>query len=160
MCPGFTGSVRAHACMGPKIRILTVVCHLATKIDPTLLQLQKKLRGILQKLLICALTWAIQFSKSSFHPRDMFQSPPGRARTRQNHGKSPDSAKIGREIPGPLFFSGPYFVSAAILPPKATHILKALFKGSKNMYHLPPPPPSGATFWRYGAPKSETPSVP
>ena len=55
-------------------RILTVVCHFATKIDPTLLQLQKKLRRILRKLLNSTLTWAIQFSESSFHHRDMFQS--------------------------------------------------------------------------------------
>ena len=109
---------RVHACAeGQKSRILTVVCHLATKFDPTLLQLQKKLRRRLQKLLISTLTWASQFSESSFHPRDIFQPRPGRARTRQNHGKSPDSAKNAREIPGPPFFSGPYFFLRQPCPP-------------------------------------------
>ena len=92
---------------GQKYGFLTVVCHLATKIDPTLLQLQKKLSRLLQKLLISTLTWAIQFSESRFHPRDMFQSRPGRACMQQNHGKSPDSAKIGWEIPGLLSVRGP-----------------------------------------------------
>ena len=109
---------RAHACAGgQKSRLLTIVCHLATKIDPTLLQLQEKLRRVLQKLLISTLTWAIQFSQSSFHPRDMFQSRSGRARTRQNHGKSHDSAKISQEIPGTPFFAGHTFFVRRPCPP-------------------------------------------
>ena len=104
---GRDSPVRHALAQGQKYGGLTVVCHLATKIDPTLLQLQKKRRRILQKLLVSTLTWAIQFSESSFHPRDMFQSRPGRARMRQNHGKSPDSAKIGCEIPGLLSVCGP-----------------------------------------------------
>ena len=92
---------------GQKYGFLTVVCHLATKIDPTFLQLQKKLSRISQKLLISTLAWAIQFSKSSFHRRDRFQSRLGRTRMRQNHGKSPDSAKIGWEIPRLLSVRGP-----------------------------------------------------
>ena len=92
---------------GQKYGVLTVVCHLATKIDPTLLQLQKKLSRLPQKLMISTLTWANQFSESSFHRRDMFQSRPGRARMQQNHGKSPDSAKISWEIPGLLSVRGP-----------------------------------------------------
>ena len=81
---------------GQKSRILTVVCHLATKIDPTLLQLQKKLRRILQKLLISTLTWAIQFLDCFPHRRDMYQWRSGAPRAAPGLGKIP---QIFAEIP-------------------------------------------------------------
>ena len=86
----------ARARSGQKYRFLTVVCHLAMKIDPTLLQLQEKLRRILQTLWISTLTWAIRFLDCFPHRRDMYQSQSGTPRAAPGLGKIP---QIFAEIP-------------------------------------------------------------
>ena len=130
---------RFGARRGQKSGFLTVVCHLATKIDPALLQLQKKLRRILQKLLISTLTWAIQFLDCFPHRTDMYQSRSGTPRAAPGLGKIPQFLAKNPENPEVADLRASIFFFEGTYPPMTHTCLKSPFLGLLEYTMVTPP---------------------